>query len=115
VQLGMFLCFLLENSNPVAFRPNVHCNGNPIYVFPKKDLCGFSPNFHSYVSVSELYIPRIGPHIFLQQNRQTYRGNNIEIAHRHKNETNTHIFRTEFVSLFFDVRFSDFDLYLHEK
>ncbi len=30
---------------------------------------------HIHVSVSDLYIPRIGPHIFLQQNRQTSRGN----------------------------------------
>ncbi len=32
---------------------------------------GLSPNFHFHVSVSDLYIPSIGPHIFLQQNRQT--------------------------------------------
>jgi hypothetical protein len=30
-----------------------------------------SPNFHIHVSVSDLYIPRIGSHISLQQNRQT--------------------------------------------
>ncbi len=71
---GCFSVFLLENSNSVAFRPNVHCNENPIYVFPEKELCGLSPNFH-ILSVSDLYIPRIGPHIFLQQNRQTDRGN----------------------------------------
>ncbi len=40
---------------------------NPIYVLPEKELRGLSPNFHIYVSVSDLYIPRIGPHIFLQQ------------------------------------------------
>ena len=33
------------------------------------------------MSVSNLYIPRIGPHIFLQQYGHTYRGN-ILIAHR---------------------------------
>ncbi len=48
-----------------------HRNENPIYVFSEKDLRGLSPNFHTYVSVSDLYIPRIGPHICLQQNRQT--------------------------------------------
>ncbi len=37
----------------------LHCNKNPIYV-----LRGLSPNFHIHVSVSDLYIPRIGPHIF---------------------------------------------------
>ncbi len=40
----------------------------PIYVFPEKELRGLNPNFHIHVSVSDLYIPRIGPHIFLKQN-----------------------------------------------
>jgi hypothetical protein len=46
----------------------MHCNENPIYVFPEKELRGLSLNFHIHVSVRDLYIPRIGPHIFLQQN-----------------------------------------------
>ncbi len=37
----------------------LHCNKNPIYVFPKKDLRGLSPNFHIHVSVCDLYIPTI--------------------------------------------------------
>ncbi len=41
----------------------LHCNENPIYVFPEKELRGLSPNFLIHVSVSVLYIPRIGPHI----------------------------------------------------
>jgi hypothetical protein len=41
-----------------------HCNENPIYVFPEKELHGPSLNFHIHVSVSDLYIPRIGPHIY---------------------------------------------------
>ncbi len=53
----------------------IHCNENPIYVSPEKELCGLCPNFHIHVSVSNLYIPRIGPNIFLQQNRQTDSGN----------------------------------------
>ncbi len=40
-----------------------HCNENPIYLFPEKELCGLRPSFHLYVSVSNLYIPRISPHI----------------------------------------------------
>ncbi len=48
---------------------------NPIYLFPEKELRSLSPNFHIHVSASDLYIPRIGLHIFLQQNRQTNRGN----------------------------------------
>jgi hypothetical protein len=51
--------------------PVPHCKGNPIDVFPEKELRGLSPNFHIHVSVSDLYIPRIGPHIVLQQKRQT--------------------------------------------
>jgi hypothetical protein len=62
----------------------MNCNENPIYVFPEKELRGLSPNFHVHVSVSDLYIPRIGPHIFLPQNRQTNR-ENIYITYRHMN------------------------------
>jgi hypothetical protein len=47
------------------------CKENPIYVFLFSELRGLSPNFHIHVSVSDLYIPRIGPHISRQQNRQT--------------------------------------------
>jgi hypothetical protein len=53
----------------------MHCNENPIYVFPGIELCGLSPNFHIVVSVSDFYIPRIDPYIFLQQNRQADHGN----------------------------------------
>ncbi len=52
-----------------------HCNDNPIYVFLFWELRGLSPNFHNHVSVSDSYIPRIGPHFWLQQNRQTNPGN----------------------------------------
>jgi hypothetical protein len=44
---------------------SMHCNKNPIYVFPEKELRSLNPNFHIHVSVCDLYIPRIGPHIFL--------------------------------------------------
>jgi hypothetical protein len=60
-------------SSEVSFA--LHCDANPIYIFPEKELHGLSLNFHIHVSVSNLYIPRIGPHIFLQQNRQIHRGN----------------------------------------
>jgi hypothetical protein len=45
---------------------------------------GLRPKFHNHVSVSDLYIITIGPPIFLQQNRQTDRGN-ILIAHKNMN------------------------------
>ncbi len=54
-----------------------HCNESPIYVYPEKELFCLRPDFHIHLSVSDLYIPGIGPHIFLQQNRQTADGGNI--------------------------------------
>jgi hypothetical protein len=48
---------------------SVHCTQNPIYVFQEKELRGLSSNSDIHVSVSDLYIPRIGPHIWLQKNR----------------------------------------------
>ncbi len=59
----------------------MHFKEISIYVFPEKELRGLSPNFHIHVPVSDLYVPGIGPPIFLQQNRQTDRGK-IQIAHR---------------------------------
>ncbi len=54
---------------------STHCNENPIYVFLFREFRGYSPSIHIHVSVSDLYIPRSGPHIFLLQNRQIDRGN----------------------------------------
>ncbi len=64
-----------------SFASCLHCNEKPIHVFPEKELRGLDPNYHIHVSVGDLYILRIDPQIFLQQNRQTYRGN-ILITHR---------------------------------
>jgi hypothetical protein len=36
-----------------------HNTGNSKQIFPKKELCGFSSNFHIHVSVSDLFIPLI--------------------------------------------------------
>ncbi len=52
---------------------HVHFKGISIYVFPEKELSALSPNIHIHVLI-DLYIPTIGPPIFLQQNRQTNRG-----------------------------------------
>ncbi len=41
----------------------LHCNENPNYVFLFWEQRGLSPNFNIYVSVSNLYSPRIGLHI----------------------------------------------------
>jgi hypothetical protein len=46
-----------------------HCKENPICVFLSWELRGLSPNFQILVSVRNLFIPWIGPHISLQQNK----------------------------------------------
>jgi hypothetical protein len=53
----------------------LHCTEDTIYVFPKKELPGLSPISYIHVSVSDLCIPWIGSHIWLQHNRQTDPGN----------------------------------------
>ncbi len=50
--------------------PDPSLQRNPIYVLSEKKLRGLSPNFRIHVSLSDLYIPTIGPPIFLQQNKQ---------------------------------------------
>ncbi len=54
---------------------DLHCTENPIYVFPEIKLRGLIPNSYIHVSVSDLYIPRIGLPKWLQQSRQTDPGN----------------------------------------
>jgi hypothetical protein len=50
-----------------------HCKDkeNSKQIFPEKELRCLSPNFHIYVSVSDLYIPTIGLPILLQDNMGT--------------------------------------------
>jgi hypothetical protein len=36
-------------------------------IFPEKELCSHSPDFHIHVSVSDLYIPTIDLPILLQE------------------------------------------------
>jgi hypothetical protein len=49
----------------------LHCAENPIYVFPEMKLRSHVPNSYIHVSVSDLYIPRIGLPIWQQQHRKT--------------------------------------------
>ncbi len=43
-----------------------HCREDPIYVFPEMKLLGLVPDSYIHVSVSDLYIPTIGPPILLR-------------------------------------------------
>jgi hypothetical protein len=58
-----------------AMSPKLHWIENPISVFPEMKLRGLVPNSYIHVSVSDLYIPRIGLPIWRQQNRHTNPGN----------------------------------------
>ncbi len=53
----------------------LHCKEDSNDVFLEIKLRGLVPNFHIHTSVSDLYIPRIGPPNLLQPNRQTDCGN----------------------------------------
>ncbi len=52
-----------DTDNLESFLELPHCNQNPIYVFLFRESHGLSPNLPTHVSVSDLYIPRVGPHI----------------------------------------------------
>ncbi len=43
----------------------LHCNDDPIYVFPEMKLCRLVLIIHSHVSVIDSYISTVGPPIFL--------------------------------------------------
>jgi hypothetical protein len=60
---------------PKIWEKIMHCNENPIYVFPEKELCGISPKFHIHVSVSNLYITTMSLPILLQGSMWTDPGN----------------------------------------
>jgi hypothetical protein len=52
---------MAKNPNNLSNMWWPHCKEIPNYVLPEKELRGPSPNFHSHGSVSDLYIPAIGP------------------------------------------------------
>ena len=63
-------------------------------------LRSFVPNSYIHVSVNDLYFPRIGLPIWLQQNRQTDPGN-IQIVHSYMN---VEIGRQNVITLFWKQR-----------
>ncbi len=75
-------CLSLQNEqdfvkNTPFFTPTLqrHNTKNLKQIFPEKQLCGLSPNFHIHVSVSDFYIPTIGLPILLQEKMWTDPGN----------------------------------------
>jgi hypothetical protein len=55
---------VLANCGLTVSIAATHCNGNPIYVFLFWEMGGLSSDFHIHLSVSDLYRPRIGLHVF---------------------------------------------------
>ncbi len=66
------LCVKCHPAPPTGI---LHYKEDSIYVCPEIKLRGLSPNFYIQIYASDLYIPTIGPPIFLQQNRQIDYGN----------------------------------------
>ncbi len=52
----------------------MHCKSNSVYIFLFWELRGLSPNFYIHVSVSDLYIPRMGPHSSSSRNGSSILG-----------------------------------------
>ncbi len=72
------------NLGIVRLRNELHCNENLIYVFLFWELRGLSPNFHIHVSVSDLYILRIGPHISYPTEKADPSWEYINRSHTHE-------------------------------
>jgi hypothetical protein len=52
-----------------------HNTENSKQILPEKEFHGLSPNFRIHLSVSDLFIPKIGLPILLQENRWAVPGN----------------------------------------
>ncbi len=63
----------------------MHCTENSKQIFPEMKLRDLVPNFCIHISVSNLYIPMIGPPILLYWACGTDRGN-VYFVHRYMNE-----------------------------
>jgi hypothetical protein len=80
------------------------------------ELCGPSPNLHIHVSVRDLHIPRIGPHIFLQQNRQdqSWKYINLSQIYERKNwETEHYNSVLKITVSFLGIHKGEPDIYIH--
>ncbi len=76
--------FTWQTAGKASHTLQRHNTENSKQIFLGKKLRGYSPNSYIHVSVSNLYISRIGLPTLLQENRRDERGN-IYIAQRHMN------------------------------
>ncbi len=61
-----------------------HITENSKQIFPGKELCGSSPKSYIHVSVRYFFIPLIGLHILLQENRWAERVEYIDRSQTHE-------------------------------
>jgi hypothetical protein len=73
-QLEKVSCLVLIFPDCLASVSNLHCKEDSSYLFTEIKLRVLIPSFHIHTSASNLFSPRIGLPILLQQNRQTDRG-----------------------------------------
>jgi hypothetical protein len=61
---------MLSKKEAQSFIAQSTCIATKIFhlCIPEKELCGRGPNYHINVSVSDLYIPRIGKHLHCNEN-----------------------------------------------
>ena len=62
----------VARGNMTVVTYSINCKENPT-VRPEKKLRGLSPNFHIHVSVSDLYVPTIGPPMYFPAAEQADR------------------------------------------
>jgi hypothetical protein len=66
-QLSKVPCLVLIFPNCLASVSSLNCKEDSNYVFPEIKLRGLIPSFQIHTSASDLYSPRIGLPILLQQ------------------------------------------------
>jgi hypothetical protein len=69
--LCMYRPYTCKSVKVTYIAPQRDNTKNLKQIFPEKKLRGLSPNFHTYESVSDLYIPMIDLPILLQENMWT--------------------------------------------
>jgi hypothetical protein len=72
--MDMSVCLLAPSLQLLAEEKGLHTAKKIPFMYSFSGLCGLSPHCHIHLSVSNSYIHRIGPHIFLRQNRRSMVG-----------------------------------------
>ncbi len=108
MKLFFVIYFLVLLRFSSAFVYPVHCKCPVPKIWnkiPEMKLYGLVPNFYIHVSVSDLYIPTIGPQTQYSEKKRTHRGNILFTdAWMQKLGTRPHNFISENICLEFSVQ-----------